>query len=55
MKDCFNFTVRCGIIQPLVALLMPSTGVREWGEGGVKEGRREGGREGGERAREGVK
>lgn len=34
--DCRDFTVRCGIIQPLIALIRPSTGVRE---GGVGEGR----------------
>ena len=32
-SDCRDFTVRCGIIQPLIALIKPTTGVR--GRGGV--------------------
>ena len=34
-SDCRDFTVRCGIIQPLIALIKPTTGVREGVGGGV--------------------
>ena len=32
---CRDFTVQCGIIQPLIDLIKPTTGVR--GEGGVSD------------------
>ena len=43
--DCRDFTARCGIIQPLIALIRPSTGVRggereDGGEGGGEDGGR---------------
>ena len=34
--ECRDFTLHCGIIQPLVALLRPSTGVGERGGGREK-------------------